>query len=340
LGHAQIENKTPFVFEPLHLMDEDCRPLLVPVLKASFDVDDSGRCRLAAEQIPLRVAGEYNGADPESASFRYEPEVAFHKVATDVVFVGDACASRPHTREMVVRVRVGPVGKEVLVLGDRVWFSAAGLPMISEPQTFERIPLVYERAFGGWDRRDADPARHAVEPRNPVGTGFSTGEFEEGLRLPNVEDPGERIRAPKDAPAPAGVGFTSPHWSPRADLAGSFDEAWQRSRAPALPKDFDRRHLSAASPGLIAPGYLRGDEAVVAEGMTPSGAFACTLPGLAEPEATVTLVGREPRQLRLALDTVIVEPESARIVLLWRSHLRLRLGAHDVERVSVRLSRD
>jgi hypothetical protein len=58
----------------------------------------------------------------------------------------------------------------------------------------------------------------------------------------------------------AGFGFISPHWQPRAGLAGTYDASWQASRAPLLPVDFDRRHLNAVSPGLVAPGYLRGGE--------------------------------------------------------------------------------
>jgi hypothetical protein len=36
MGHPDIENKTPFAFELLHLVDEDWRPLVVPVVKASI----------------------------------------------------------------------------------------------------------------------------------------------------------------------------------------------------------------------------------------------------------------------------------------------------------------
>lgn len=333
LGHPAIDNATPFAFEALHLIDEECRPLLVPVIKACFDIDAQGRCRPAAAQLPVQVSGECFGDDPETSSYRYEPEVAFHKPATDVVFIGHAYPPASGTREMLVEVRVGALAKRILVYGDRVWFDAAGFPAMSRPLPFERMPLIYERAFGGWDRSDPDPERHTVEGRNPVGTGFRRHGFEEGDRLPNLEDPGSPIRNPGDTPAPAGVGFTCPHWQPRARLAGTYDEQWQKERSPLLPKDFDRRHLNAASAELVAPGYLRGDESVLVNGMIPHGALSFSLPGLPPPSVVVALRDLPRAPIPMALDTVIIEPDLRRVMLLWRGHLRLRTGPHDVAEI-------
>ena len=49
--------------------------------------------------------------------------------------------------------------------------------------------------------------------------------------------------------------------------AGTYDKKWQEERAPLLPRDFSKRFLNAAAPGLVAPGYLRGDETVIAAGV-------------------------------------------------------------------------
>jgi hypothetical protein len=336
--HPQIDNATPYVLEALHLIDEECRPLLVPIVKATFRIDRRGHCELADEQRGLELGGRCFGDDAESSSYRYEPEVAFHKPATDVVVIGHAHAPAGATREMLVEVRVGSLMKALRVVGDRVWFKAGGLAAISTPAAFEQMPLVYERAYGGWDRSHPDPEQHAVELRNPVGRGFRRHGFEEGVPLPNVEDPGHPIGAPGDTPAPAGVGFTSPHWQPRARLAGTYDERWQRERCPLLPPDFDRRYFNAASPGLIAPRYLRGDEPVRLTGMTPDGVLAFLLPGVAPPSIGVKLHATREQALKLELDTVIIEPDERRVMLLWRGHLRLASGPHDVAAISARLA--
>ena len=337
MGHPDVANKTPFAFEVLYLVDEEFRPLAVPVVKGTFSVDRSGRCAPAEEQVPVNVSGECWGKDPETSSYKYEPEVAFVKPATDVVLIGHAYAPRRDTREMRVGFRVGPLSKEIQVIGERVWFKTLGSVSMTKPLPFEKIPLIYERAFGGWDRDHPDEKKHACEPRNPVGTGFrGAGGFVEGLRLPNLEDPRAPVKSLGGRATPAGFGFVSPHWHPRAGLAGTFDAAWEKTRSPLLPKDFDRRFLNAASSGLTAPGYLRGDEIVAAIGAVPEGTFSCMLPAIPPPAVDLTMVDGKSKPVALALDTIIVEPDERRVMLLWRGHQVLATGPHDLKAVEAR----
>ena len=214
MGHPAVDNGTPFAFEPLFLADEEGRPLLVPVVKATYELTERG-IALAEEQAPLLAEGELWGK-PEVSSYRYEPEGSLPKPATDVVLVGSAVARRPGTMEMLVAFQVGPLKKGVRVLGDRAFYKAAGSVGMTKPSPFEQIPLRWERAFGGWDRSNPDEKKHSVEARNPVGLGFrgSGTRFEEGLRCPNIEDPVRPFKGWGDHPPPAGFGFTSAHWQP------------------------------------------------------------------------------------------------------------------------------
>jgi hypothetical protein len=306
------------------------------LVKATFAIGRDGGCKRAETQIPPNFDGECWGDDPETSSYKYEPEVAFVKPATDVVLIGHAYASQAGTTDMRVGVRVGALSKQVLIFGDRAWFRTAGVVSSTKPLPFEKVPLVYERAFGGWDRGHADPNRHTYAARNPVGTGFrGSGGFEEGIRLPNIEDPRAPISAFGDRPPPAGFGFVSPHWKPRAQLAGTYDQKWEKHRSPLLPKDFDRRHLNAASAGMVAEGYLRGDETVAAVGVTPEGRLHFALPGVPPPAVRVGLVDGEPHIVALNLDTVIIEPDEHRVMLLWRGNLALPTGPHDVRTIEV-----
>lgn len=324
MGGPAVENETPFAVEPLFLADEEMRPLLVPLIKATYAVTDRG-LELAAEQAPPLLAGEFWGK-PDESSYRYEPECAFDKPATDVALVGSAVAPRKGTTEMLVGFQVGPVQKGVRVVGDRVWFKTLGNVSMTHPLPFERVPLQWERAFGGWDRSAPDPRHHTFEPRNPVGQSFRGrhGAFEEGLPLPNIEDPIEPLRSFGQRVPPAGFGFVSPHWEPRLRYAGTYDEAWQKERAPLLPKDFDRRFLNAAAPGLVVPGYLRGDEQVIASGVTASGRLAFRLPGVEAPEVLVVRRGLPDISGRTRLDTVIVDTDALAVYLLWRCSVPLR----------------
>jgi hypothetical protein len=125
----------------------------------------------------------------------------------------------------------------------------------------------------------------------------------------------------------------SPHWHPRAALAGTYDEAWSKTRSPLLPKDFDRRHLNAASAGLVAPGYLKGNEQVTVVGAAPEGRLSFALPGLLPPTVQVALTAGDPQAVTMAFDTLIIEPDEKRVQMLWRGNLTLRTGPHDVRSV-------
>jgi hypothetical protein len=318
VGQPAIKNETAFAFESLFMADEEGRPLLVPVIKATFEIEPSGLVR-AEEQAAVNPAGESYG-DPAETSYRYEPECALPKVATDVVLVGSALAPKAGTREMLVAFQVGALKKGVRVVGDRVFVKGAVGVGMTNPVPFERIPLQWERAFGGWDRSHSDEKKHTYEPRNPVGRGFRGGgsRFEEGVQCPNLEEPARPFKGWGDHPPPAAFGFLSPSWQPRAGYAGTYDKNWEATRAPFLPKDFDRRYFSAAPSDLVAKGFLRGDEAIVASGVAPDGGTSFKLPAVAPPRVTLGHAGRPDQLVGTKLDTVIVDTDARKVFLFWR----------------------
>jgi hypothetical protein len=324
MGHPQIENPTPFLFEPLFLADEEGRPLLVGVLKATYDVTPKGVV-VSGFQDPLKIDGEpYE--KPGASSYKYEPECSWLKPATDVVLIGSAVVARPGMTEVVVAFQVASLKKTVRVVGDRRFFKSIASVEMTKPAPFERIPLRWERAFGGWDLSNPDMQKHTFEGRNPVGVGYrgSGTRFEEGLRAPNLEDPTRAFKGWGDRPPPAGFGFTSPNWEPRAKYAGTYDDKWSTERSPLVPKDFDRRFLSAASPGMVAHGYLQGGEVVVVGGVASTGPLAFRLPAIAPPTFLMEHAGREDQRVTSHLDTVIVNTDEAKVFLFWRGQVTVR----------------
>ena len=331
MGHPSVENRTPFAFEAVYLTDEEGRPVLVSIVRASFDLRASG-LRLAATQQPVPLGGETWGADSATSSYRYEPEVAFVKPATDLVLIGHAHAPRHGVTEVDVGFQVGRVSRKVRVIGDRV-FTEGGM---TKARPFETIPLLWERAFGGWDRTAGTAEKPQLEPRNPVGRGFrsKSGVFEDGVPLPNIEDPSERVSAYGDVVTPVGFGFTSASWQPRAALAGTYDAAWEKDRMPLLPRDFDRRFFNAAAPGLVLEGRLRGDEAVSVTGASPSGQVSFRLPGVLPPTCRVAQKTRPDALIETVLDTVVVNL----VFLTFRGFHTLQNGPHDVAELVVESS--
>jgi hypothetical protein len=305
------------------------------VAKGTYDLKLSGGLELAADRAPLHLAALHHGA-PGASSLKYEHDAAFAKVATDVVLLGHAQPERGRATELDVTLRVGSLRKQVRVFGDRFWRRTMSGRTYSAPLSFETMPLVYERAFGGWDRSAPDPAQHACDPRNPVGVGFVVPLAEprdapddDGAALPNLEDPGQLIHDPEDRPAPAGFGFLAPDWSPRRQHAGTFDDAWKATRFPRLPADFDRRHLNAAPVDQQIRG-LRGGEPVEVVNASHRGPLRFELPRLAL-EAVMLLRDGERRAAPMPLDTLIVDADAHQVHLVFRASFGIHRQVHDLE---------
>jgi hypothetical protein len=208
---------------------------------------------------------------------------------------------------------------------------------MSRTALLKRIPLTWENAFGGQDTSQSTPEKAVLEPRNPIGTGFGKPLKKDGdrLRLPNVENPDQLIRGYGTPVTPCGFGFTSPNWQPRAALAGTYDERWDKTRKPMLPLDFDLRFFNAAAPGLVAPTYLQGNEDVVLLNLAPVPRVAFRLPSIPSPVCRVVLRGQPDRELPTNLDTVIVNTDERQLIMLWRAYAFTAGGPHDVSALSV-----
>ena len=69
--------------------------------------------------------------------------------------------------QLDVLLRVGPVRKQVRVFGDREWTGRLLGRSITAPEPFAKLPLVWERAFGGVheaDPREGQDLRRGVQP--------------------------------------------------------------------------------------------------------------------------------------------------------------------------------
>lgn len=333
----QLLNSTPFEVLQLPLIDESGRETLTIVIKATYRIADNTTLVLADEQLPVNVTGEHYG-EPESTSYRYEPEVAPIKPSTDIVLIGHAYPANDGDTEVDVGFRIGEIQKIVRVFGERAWVKSFGLDKITPPEALAPTPLTYENAFGGFDTSAPDAKASAVEMRNPVGTGYRSkkhGKFVEGRELPRIEDPAKLISDSNDAPAPAGFGFVGPHWQPRSALAGTFDAKWMHARMPLLPEDFDRRYFNAAHPDLIAKEYLTGGESVVVVNASKRGRLEFDLPRVAPPSVSVEFAQRDAEVVATNLDTVIINTDDDLVLLLWRGMLEIHGQLHDIKSVTV-----
>src|SRR5262245_9419527 len=145
----QLDNRTPFAAERGWVRDRDGAEIWLVAVKATFDILEDGSTAPAKEQPPVLRLPEFHG-EPYKSSVKYDADLVLTKKNTDVIVVGHAHAP-PGTAvpQLDCGLKVGSLQKTVRVFGDRRWGSLRA----SEPEPFQKIPLVYERAYGGVDTR-------------------------------------------------------------------------------------------------------------------------------------------------------------------------------------------
>jgi hypothetical protein len=329
----QVDNRTPFAAERGWVRDRNGAEVWLVAVKCTFDIRPDGSTAVSEEQPPVLRVPEHHG-EPGKSSIRYEADLVLTKKTTDVIVVGHAYApSGLPITEMEVGFRAGPVQKILQVTGDRAW----GVTGRSSPEPFVKMPLVYERAFGGVDKRSPHAERD-WDWRNPVGTGFAVSrDNATGLALPNVEYPGERVGSWSDRPRPAGFGAIASHWQPRVGFAGTYDDGWLKDRMPLLPHDFDDRFFQCAPQDQQAPAFLRGGEPVVLHRLTPAGELRFVLPKIFLGFDTRFYDGSREIHKERKLHTVIIEPDYPRVSLVWHTALPCHFKVQKLERTIVTL---
>jgi hypothetical protein len=305
-----LVNATPFAVLDVPVLDRIGREVVIVVAKATFEVVGHGRLVLADEQVPVRTSDVLRDESNPRSSARYPSDICVEKVGTDVVVVGDAVARQPSLFvDVVIRARdtIAPIRMN----GPREYYRGMLEVGVSASVPFETMPIEYERAYGG-----VLDDLSAVEFRNPSGVGFARSAADlVGKPAPQLERPGVPYRTAKDRHPPVGCGALLPHWSPRRERAGTFDDVWQATRMPLMPNDFDVRHNNVASPGLLLDPALGPGDVVSIMGMTHD------LLQFAIPPVPLVLHGRYDERTETArpvVDTLLIEPSLGRLELTMR----------------------
>lgn len=267
------------------------------IAKATFELHPSG---VARPVDPAKLEGRgallardvYHHAQ-RASSLRASREVVPYLPKAGVVLTGHACAvgGRP-TTEMMVRLRLERdeplIDKAVRVLGDRASSTR------DRPAPFEKMPLLYERAWGGPRRAD-----------NPVGT----GDEPTSCALPNLIHPDEAKRA-------TGFGPLSPYWSERRRHLGEVDAASALSEHPEVPQSFEGHFYQPAPPDQQMD-FLRGGERLTLEGMNPE--HEKIVVELMEVTAHARVfLGGELRPVEMFADLLVIDADRLLCSIVWR----------------------
>jgi uncharacterized protein YjbI with pentapeptide repeats/pSer/pThr/pTyr-binding forkhead associated (FHA) protein len=309
----RILNTTPFLFAPLIGRIDYPRHSLTLIVKGTFQLRPGEPATLADDQAYPCGDEPYCGDDSGDGPPRYESDFAFFKPRGDVLLVGHchAAGGQP-VKRLPVELRVGTVGRSLEVCGVRFWQPNGSTVQASEPEPFTKLELRYEHSFGG-------PGYAA----NPVGLGHRGEvqvETDAPWPLPRIEDPRQPIQSPGAAAEAAGFGPEGKWYGRRRSQLGTYDLVWQQERWPWFPADFDWQYFNAAPRELQVDGFLRGDERLLLRHLHPIHAeYESRLPGV-RVRCFVNPLGREFHEVAMQLDTLWVDADGERLVLVWRGH--------------------
>ncbi len=312
-------NRSCFQASALPVFDDRGVEVVVVVVRAAFRAFPGEGVVADPDGLPVQMADVYRG-EPGQSSVLMEADVAPCKPSAEVVVTGHARAplGRKVTSQTVF-LRVGTWEKRLMVHGDRFWRPGVLGRVPSSPEPFEKMPLIWERAFGG-----GDPASGDMDRRNLIGVGYRGSPPADPsieTEVANIENPGELITGIGDCPPPAGWGPVPRNSQPRLGWAGSYGPQWLKERWPLPSLDFDPRHHQSASVDQWLP-PLRGGEPVHLVGMTPDKPWSFFLPTLDVPIRWRTAMG-ESGAVPLNIDTLSLEPDDLRFTLIGRAVIEI-----------------
>jgi hypothetical protein len=319
----ELENATPFLVDRAIVVDKTGERHWVVVIKGTFDIKPNGELERSRSPVEIHKAPKYRG-EPGQSSIIYEQDIVPAKSRTDLYLNATAYAPRGRSvTELQVGLKFAGRFKALVVKGDRCWERGASRWRVPAPKAFVTMPIIYERAHGGYDQLHTDPAKQRMDARNPVGTGAFADRTEIECPLPNIEHPdgaGDR--------GPAGFGAICSFWEPRKRYHGTYDAAWAQRQKPLLALDFDPLFLQCAPADQQCHPPLRGGETMELLNLTPDGVLRFALPrrhfGL------TTQAGSKVMTHGSVLDTVVIEPNEPRVIMVWKSMLSCH---HDIEEI-------
>jgi uncharacterized protein YjbI with pentapeptide repeats len=276
------------------------------VIKAMFALVDKQPMR----QVPpdaIVATEEHHEGDP-ARSVHAPSDLAPYVPRADVLFSG--CAYAPETHSVptsAVRIAIGTerplLEKTIHVFGQRVAPEGDAPP--GAPLLFDRMPIVYERAYRG-----------SGFDENPAGIVPVAGSL-----LPNIIDP-------SDPEGPAGFGPIAADWPLRARLLRQIDPVSIRTRIAEIPDVFAWSYFQAAPPDQRCD-FLRGDEWIVLDGLHPTLArMQSRLPRVRGAARVYGLPGFPWLTVELVADTLQIDGEREVCSVTWRGNFPVETEEH------------
>jgi len=338
----KVQNHTRFPSQYYQMLDVSDQVFHVVVCRQTFNlrqVDNDGCVVLADEQTPL-VASDKFYRQINLSSIIQESDYAPYKPKCDVLFTycyAHAPQEQP-SRRWPVAVSIGEWQKRFQVTGPRlITRSNASDWQLTEPEPVLKVPICYEKAYGGsfqWPTDSQEPEFIHREECNPIGSGYLDEQWLEKsqaneLSAPQIEalDQAFSVQA-KDYPV-IGLGAIGRWWLPRRTQAGTYDQEWKRQRWPRLPMDFEFDYWNCA-PKDQQIDYPKGGETVILTHLHQSPEVRFRLPKFPVKLLLHLDVG-VPLFKAMPADTLIFDMKNLQLIVVQRAQIAAQAGVDKIE---------
>lgn len=293
------------------------------LVKGTFRIVPGGAATALPEKEQVELSGDLHLDDDPERAMIYSSDFALAKAHSDILLAGQAHApeGRPVTA-LRIGMRIGGFQRPLLVIGPRRQEKGILGGRTGDPEPFVAMPLTWEQCYGGPGFAQNPLGLGAQEDRG--GKGGTKAGARTGRDYPNLVRPAEAGADAGTRLDPAGVGPIPMMWPQRLEKVGTFDRAWLEKNWPWFPDDFDWSFFNSAPVEQQLREFLRGDEPVAFENLHPEFSnLAGRLPGL---RARWFVVDRHEggerfREIPMHMDTLWVQPDELKLVLIWRGIL-------------------
>ena len=283
--------------------------------------------------------------DPATSPLVCEQEIAPGKIGTDLII--KAIARSPEAKpapDWQVSVSIADkLHYSFRVRGPSNWEHKITGWRLGSPEPVTEVPITYALAYGGVVA-GADTENPEVFEFNPSGVGYTTPqslESKEPFPAPQIGELAEFMAAdPQTDMTVHGFGPIAKTWLPRRADAGTFDMAWQQTRHPRMPVDYDLGFWNAAPKPLQISPALKGNETITLAGINHAPQpVNIKLPEIA---LTVHMNGTESNYQDMTLDTVLLDVgdpviDNHSLTMLWRCLVIApdRFGTGDIQQMNM-----
>ena len=313
-----VQNHSPFPASGGFLRDVAGRSLWSIWIAADFKVRNERPPLFVADQMPPQGAPLYINDDPDGMIL-CDIETGLARNGVDVTIAADAYPDSV-TEVTVARAAWGNWAKPIAIHPPKVW-GRRGQPKLVEPDAPAPVAL-------DW--------RHAAQTEeNPLGvpSGFARRQDAQDRPLPRLMAEGAMPRYDVQS-SPVSFMPIPRSWPQRAALGGTYDTAWQRSRAPLLPADVDPRYWQAAPSDQVlsrtdVTRLITDGTPLTFDGMLAGGRFTTIVPDLTF-EIAVNFK-RAWHDLACALQSLHVDLRTMTMRMIWQADLPIQAAHFDVE---------